>query len=134
MSLSTLFAACRSADPAAIHGILTARPSLVNETDEFSSTALVIATDTGNPDIINIILDYGADIDAQAGSGATALHCAVVGGHSKAVQTLLRRAPKIDIRNHAGKTAIQCARKSDIKGLLLEVLLFISYAQVCLLT
>jgi ankyrin repeat protein len=45
----------------------------------------------GHTEIVRLLLDAGADIDAPNGNGVTPLECATNGGHTKIVELLLRR-------------------------------------------
>lgn len=122
VSLSDLLVACRDGNEADVRSILISNIDLVNAADKSSTSALIMAANMGYDNIVNLLLDFGADINFQGAGGVTPLHCAVAIGNSTVVSSLLQRAPKINLRNSAGKTPIQCARKTDIKRLLQEVI------------
>lgn len=59
----------------------------------------------GRPQVIPLILQKGAEIDAQGPyNGYTALHDAVWHGHLEAAQALIAGGAKLQLRGHDGKT------------------------------
>ncbi|EXJ88937.1 hypothetical protein A1O3_02001 [Capronia epimyces CBS 606.96] len=69
----------------------------------------------GAPDRLVLLLDRGANINAQSGTGNTPLHIAALGGYEDLIVTLLQRGADFDIVNKEGRSAIQIIRE---KGLL----------------
>jgi ankyrin repeat protein len=68
----------------------------------------------GNPEVITLLLDHGAAIDAPDGeSGATPLMIAASLGRAGAVAILLRRGANPLLRDHAGHTALDRAREAQ---------------------
>jgi ankyrin repeat protein len=55
------------------------------------SDAFHIACRTGHTDVVVVLLDHGADVDATGYFGATALHWAAFNGHADTVDRLLDR-------------------------------------------
>jgi len=78
-------------------------PAPADEDPELSS-ALRIAAENGNVEMIELLLDIGASINAVDNSGATALRLASRLGRVKAVQYLLRRGADPDVGK--GKSAL----------------------------
>lgn len=70
--------------------------------DKNGMTALMMAAKAGNDANINILLDFGADINATDPLGNTPLHYASAYGHLKAIRTLIDRSANFDVRNREG--------------------------------
>lgn len=80
------------------------------------SPALIVAIDgdktTGGaaqPQVIDLLLNAGANIDAQDANGSTALHHAVETDALPIVQTLVVRKARLDVKNSSGKTPLHWA-------------------------
>ncbi len=81
-----LFAA-RAGDLAAAK-LLVAAGADVNDTAAYGASATVLAAHSGNGDLVEFLLEKGADPNA-AGAGYTALHAAILRGNRKAAAALL---------------------------------------------
>ena len=68
-------------------------------------TALHIAAEKGNNDIVKLLLSAGANIDAQCKADFTPLHTAVKHGHTETVKLLLDNGADKSMENRYGKTA-----------------------------
>jgi len=62
-------------------------------------------------EVIKMILDAGADINAVNDQQNTALHLAALRGNDKVVQYLASRGAKLDVKNKQGKTPAEVAPK-----------------------
>ena len=60
---------------------------------------------------VNLLLDRGANINAQSSAGNTALHMAILGGHQDLVHILLQKGANITLKNQRSKSAVQLARE-----------------------
>ena len=60
-----------------------------------------------------MLLNNGADINAQDKNGMTPLMLAAGMGHSQATQTLLDNKADVHARNNAGMTALVWARRLE---------------------
>jgi len=88
-------------------------------------TPLIQAAYKGHKDIVQILLECGANIDHQANDGWTALMLAARYGHKDVVQILLENGASIDhqSKDGFGNTALMLATKygyKDIVQILLE--------------
>ena len=73
-------------------------------------TALHLATQTRQHNIVNLLIDIGADIDAtDARSGRTALFHAAEANDRDTCELLLRRGADANVTNYAGETAVFAA-------------------------
>ena len=59
-----------------------------------------------NKEILNVLQEYGADVDAQDEDGNTLLHLAVAKGNPMLVTQLLESTARFDIKNHRGELAV----------------------------
>ena len=77
----------------------------------------------GNAGITELLIRYGANVDAQSLQGETPLHLAVVNGHPAVVVILLKYLAKVEICDTQGKTPMQYAelnRNTEIAELIRE--------------
>merc|ERR1711988_26739 len=70
------------------------------------STPLHKAAFQGDADILQMIIDAGADLDAVDHESATALHKGAFKGNTAVIRTLLDRGAKLDVRDAQGGTAL----------------------------
>jgi hypothetical protein len=75
------------------------------------------ACEYGRNQVIEFLLQRGAALDAQANTGQTALHWAVIGGHLDTITLLLDRGAPLEAKNSYGGTplgqALWCAAHAD---------------------
>jgi ankyrin repeat protein len=74
----------------------------------------------GARDRVKLLLDRGANVNAQTGLGNTALHIAILGGHQGLLDLLLQRGADVQLKNMEGKSVPQLAQElghfSWVKG------------------
>ncbi|XP_013391240.1 ankyrin-1-like [Lingula anatina] len=86
-------------------------------------TALHIALLTGNADMVKLLLDSGAEVNAENEDGRTPLYWAAEEGHEDIVKLLLEHGTDPNITNEWGRTPLYWAAEEgheDIVKLLLE--------------
>ncbi len=91
--------------------------------DRLGRTALMSAVDKGNLEMVQLLLEKGANIDLQGRSGLTALMMAVSKGHLEMAQLLLKKGANVDLQDMLNETALGKAIKKgylEIAQLLLE--------------
>jgi len=95
-----------------------------NGRDRVGRSALSVAVMVADPRITALLLDGGADVNAQdPSSGASPLMQAAFGGHLEIVKVLLGAGAEVDRRDNRGATALICAaeqRQAQAVALLLE--------------
>ncbi|CAH1110875.1 unnamed protein product [Psylliodes chrysocephalus] len=90
----------------------------------FTETPLHVAAALGNPEIIKLLLQYGAAVNVQCGtSKQTPLHLAAEDGDLDCVNMLLNAGAQIGSKNNKKQTALHLAalsQSSETVGLLLR--------------
>ncbi|XP_022091038.1 ankyrin repeat and KH domain-containing protein mask-like isoform X2 [Acanthaster planci] len=80
-------------------------------------TPLMEAASAGHVDIVKLLIDYGADVNAQSSAGNTPLMYACSGGHEDAVKVLLDHGANIEDHNENGHTPLMEAASSGHVGI-----------------
>ena len=63
------------------------------------SDALFAAARNGHTEVVEYLLDHGAQVDAKGVFGGTGLHWAAINGHQKTVELLIARGASLTIRD-----------------------------------
>lgn len=95
----------------------------VSTKDTYGRTPLFWAATRGHRDIVELLLDHGANINSKDRGKMTALHIAVTGEHKEVVTLLLDRSARLEERAYYGDTALMRAIQApskDLVRLLLE--------------
>jgi hypothetical protein len=69
-------------------------------------TPLSWAAESGHTEIVQLLVEKGADIDSKDGSGRTALLWAAEKGHKEIVQILVEKGADIDSKNGSGQPVL----------------------------
>jgi ankyrin repeat protein len=75
-----------------------------NNTKEQMEEGFLFACRYGSADVVEFLLERGADLAAHSGDGQTGLHWAVIGGHPDTVKLLLRHKAPLEMKNTYGGT------------------------------
>ena len=73
-------------------------------------TLLASAALMGHTDIVSLLLEHGADVNARSKDGGTALHAAAFLGRAETVKLLLDKGADPTLRHKMGSTAIDGAK------------------------
>ena len=85
--------------------------AIINERDNMQDTALTWAAWMGQKDVVALLLDRGADINALGMRNRTAVGWAANGSRREVVELLLKRGANAEIRDDEGKTPADLARQ-----------------------
>ena len=84
-------------------------PFDTNALNAEGQSLLFLAAAHGHVEVVKILLDKGATVDAQGADGRTALHIAAYEGHVEVVKMLLDEGAAIDAKNTDDGTALYIA-------------------------
>lgn len=87
-------------------------PSQINIPDTFGKMALHCAAESGCEESVDLLIKYGADVNAQTSEGNTPLMCLClakeVEGGVKVLQILVNAGSNMEMRDyHGGRTSLQ---------------------------
>ena len=112
--------ACADGDCNSVEVLLRRGASLTGIRDADGYTPLMTASVNGRADVVELLVRYHADCDAEIGmassyiaEGTTALMMAASTNHVIVVRTLLRACASLGIRNGTGRTALQYAEANQ---------------------
>ena len=74
------------------------------------------AADRGNADMVQVLLEHGADVNAQDEDGQTALHYACSIGYESVIQILIKASADVAISDNEGLKPIDVLKNDDIKA------------------
>ncbi|KAI0682863.1 ankyrin repeat-containing domain protein [Cytidiella melzeri] len=93
-------------------------PETLDWANADGKTALHIASQRGNEELVRMLLSLGADFDLPDNEGNTALHYGSAWGHIPVVQLLIERGCQYNVRNNDGFTPSDYAYSTSTKDVL----------------
>ncbi|XP_030835495.1 ankyrin repeat domain-containing protein 17 isoform X5 [Strongylocentrotus purpuratus] len=120
---SLLSLACSGGYFELAHVLLKMNANVEDRGSKGDCTPLMEAASAGHVDIVKLLLEYGADANAQSSAGNTPLMYACNGGHEEIVKILLDQGANIEDHNENGHTPLMEAASSghvNIAKILLE--------------
>jgi ankyrin repeat protein len=84
----------------------------VDREDKIGRTALFWAVESGNPEVVDALLEAGADINHQARDGLTPVMAAVRANQLAVLQRLLGNNPDLSVLDYTGRSALNWARNN----------------------
>lgn len=87
----------------------------LNKTDAMGSTLLHLASEGGNKNVVQALLDAGADVSRVNDDGDSALHLAADWGSMDAVQVLVNAKADVSKKNKAGMSPRDVAARSNYR-------------------
>lgn len=104
-----LHLACQNGYIKFVKFLLEEKEAKIEAKDEFGYTALHIAAEENQDEIVTLLTNLGADREARTESGKTALHIATEKGQTEAVLALVRSKSVIGALDFQGKKPIHYA-------------------------
>ncbi len=114
-----LLAAAFNGDIASVKMLLKSGENIDERDPKYGSTPLIYAAQAGHTDVVKLLLDNGADINAKTKLGQTALIQASLAGDADIVKLLLDRGAKLDAEDR-GKLLMATLNYSDVIKLLAD--------------
>ena len=78
----------------------------VNHSEDENLTALHIAAQENYPEVVEVLIDAGADIEAKDEDGSSPLHCACREGALDAVKVLVKAGAGVCVTDNKGETCL----------------------------
>ena len=106
-----------------VAGLLHQHGASVDVTDYNDQTLLQVASVDGRGDVVQWLLERGADPNSQRNDHVSPIHLATANGHPEVIQTLLEHGVDIHSTDNDGRTPLHLASSSgkvEIVRLLLE--------------
>ena len=127
-----LFAAVEKNDLPLLKNLLK-RGAQVNAKDrlKYGQTPLMLASKHGHLEILNELIDHGADIDDTNIDGYSAIIIATENGHTKIVEQLIKKGADLNASTKDGNTALIWAAQKGLTSLVKG--LSYSFYTVCLI-
>lgn len=102
--------AARKGDLAFTSQLLRDTPMDVNQQDAIQKTALMIAAEKGEVEILKVLLEHQANVDLQDAHYRTALMESAMAGHDDCVALLLQYLPHTCLQDRRGRMALDLAK------------------------
>ena len=109
-SPQSLSAAAFIGDVAAMKQALAGGADPNTKDPQSGSTLLATAALMGHTEVVALLLEHGADVNAKSRDGGTALHAAAFLGRAEIVKLLLDKGADTTLRNNIGSIAIDGAK------------------------
>ena len=93
----------------------------IDESDENGRTALIWASEYGHEKVVQMLVDLGADVNAQGGEYGNALCAASAAGHEKIVQILVDAGANVNAQGGSNGNAL-CAASATGHEKIVQIL------------
>jgi ankyrin repeat protein len=109
-----LFAACMAGARDRVMGLIAGQPELIAAYSHDGWTPLHLACFFGQPELVQTLIERGADVNARSKNGAKnmPLHAAAAGRNLDAVRLLLEHGAGVNASQEGGWTALHAAAQN----------------------
>jgi len=104
-----IFNAIESGDLGMVKELFTADPNIINTENDDGERPIFYGARHGKKEIVEFLINKGANINDKDIKGSTVLHLAVSGGSKELVEFLLSKGMDINARDSKGNTPLQHA-------------------------
>lgn len=101
--------ACQWGDTPEVRALIDEVPWLAKAADQNGFTPLHVTATWGHEDLVRLLIDRGADVNAQNRAGMTPLHCASMAGHEGVVRILVDRGANVHLIDGIGNSPLYFA-------------------------
>jgi ankyrin repeat protein len=108
-----IWTAARQGDREEVKRMVGQYPNLLNATEKYGKTPLMVASREGHAEIVRWFLDKGAAMNGQNQRGETALSLASLMGRTPVVTLLVERGADPTIASHDRLTPLMAASRHD---------------------
>jgi len=108
--LKAFFDTVTDGNTAAVRTALSGRPEWTAAKGEAGLTALHLAATMGHEDMVELLIERGADVNGRDASGSTPLHHAAAGGNKAVVELLLAKGADVNARDNKNRTPLYLAK------------------------
>jgi hypothetical protein len=108
-SAETVVERAKNGDLAAVKSILTQDPSKLNATDEDNYTPLHWACMRAHWDVVEYLIEKGADLNVIGGDGGAPLNWAAHHDNVKIIKLMIAKGSKLNVQNQWGMTELHTA-------------------------
>ncbi|XP_046549385.1 protein fem-1 homolog A-A-like [Haliotis rubra] len=108
--INILHSACLVGDAEVVNYVLSQRTVDITDKVRCGRTAVMLAAENGHKDVVELLVDKGADVSLVDRTGGNILHCACIGGDAEVVNYILsKNMVDINSRGHRKKTPAMLA-------------------------
>jgi ankyrin repeat protein len=113
--MTLIFLACEAGDLMAVRVYVTADPTVVNTTNDSGFTPLHFAASNIYLEVVELLVNSGADTNAKTNFGWTPLHDAAQCGHLGVVEFLVKHGAVVNATVNLGYTPLhEAARRGHL--------------------
>jgi ankyrin repeat protein len=115
MEAQEIFTAAREGNGGEVKRLLDADPTLLERVDVDGDRPLIVAASYGQLEVVRLLMEIGANLNATGSWGDTALICAATRGHVEVTALLLSKGAHAN-SNDGGVTPLMLACRMDHLG------------------
>ncbi len=106
---SDIFDACRKDDRELVEKLYQTNPDIINAVDFKGYTPLILAVYNNSLNVVDFLLEKGANINAQDSAGNTPLMGVCFKGYKDIAAKLINAGADVNLQNYSGATALTFA-------------------------